>query len=160
MDSIIDSLTSSINVFSVTQDDLHFGLKLDNIIKDMGNIDVNNSEKNWIELKTNYSKLKYLNELSKSIVVTGKFIDTLNAFTSKLDQVNERYLMDIKWYDQEFSIHEKCMEIKKLLERSIGLKNPLLKLQSVIDAYNILVPVIEEDPNKIMEDIELFSMEL
>jgi len=157
MDSIIDSLTASINVFSVTQDDLHFGLKLDNIIKGMEKIDVNNFEKNWIELKTNYSKLKYLNELSKSIVVTGKFIDTLATFTTKLDQVNERYLMDINWYNQDSSIHEKCIEIKKLLEYSISLKNPLLKLQFVMDAYNILFPIIQEES---MEDLELFSMEL
>jgi hypothetical protein len=157
MDSIIDSLTSSINVFSVTQDDLHFGLKLDNIIKGMEKIDVNNFEKNWIEFKTNYSKLKYLNELSKSIVVTGKFIDTLTTFTTKLDQVNERYLMDIKWYNQDSSIHEKCIEIKKLLEYSISLKNPLLKLQFVMDAYNILFPIIQEES---MEDLELFSMQL
>jgi len=155
MDSIIDSLTASINVFSVTQNDQHFDKRLDGIIKGMENIDVNNSEKNWNELKTNYSKLKYLHELSKNIVITGKFIDTLNAFTSKLDQVNERYLMEIKWYDEEFSIHEKCIQIKHLLEHSIGSKNPLTKLQFVIDAYSILVPIIEEDRNEIMEDPEL-----
>jgi hypothetical protein len=154
---VIDALTSSIELFGLTQNEKHFDKDLDTLVNIMKVVSIDKedeSQKNWIELKANYTKLKYLHELINfyNMPITGKFIDTLEVFMTTIDKKTEVYLETIKWYDPDLEVHKKCIKIKQSLELSLGVANPLTKLQLVVDAYKILVPIIEEDRNEIIDN--------
>ena len=154
---VIDALTSSIELFGLTQNEKHFDKDLDSLVNIMKIVSIDKEaecEKNYTELKANYTKLKYLHELINfyNMPITGKFVDTLEVFMVTIDKKTEVYLETIKWYDPDIEIHKKCLQIKRSLELSLSVANPLTKLQLVVDAYKILVPIIEEDRNQIIED--------
>lgn len=154
---VIDALTSSIELFGLTQNEKHFDKDLDTLVNIMKVVSIDKeaeSQKNYTELKANYTKLKYLHELINfyNMPITGKFIDTLEVFMVTIDKKTQLYLETIKWYDPDIEFHNKCVKIKRSLELSLSVSNPLTKLQLVVDAYKILVPIIEQDRNEIIED--------
>ncbi len=99
----------------------------------------------WITLSGNYSKLRYLYELINfyEIPKKDKFNECLKFFFIQIDKTNQYYLREINW-EGDKRIQKECMEIELLLEKSLNLNDQIVKLKTIIDAYTIFVPLIED----------------
>ena len=73
---------------------------------------------------------------------TEKFKKYLNVFLEEIDKTNQYYLRELDW-ESELSFLNKMMEIKNMLEVSLNMNDPYEKLEFIIKAYFMLLPIIE-----------------
>jgi len=145
--SIIDSLVDSVQRFGFSLNEKKLDSELDLLMLRMDNVQVDmESEEEWEDLQSNYSKLKYLYELINfyNLPTEGKFINSLEKFMEKIDKKTQHYLREIDWTDSHPELRTRSMMIKDLFEESLSLNDPVLKLKSVLNAYHIFVPIVEE----------------
>ena len=142
----MNDLIKSIKNFSVTDNKYEFECSLDSVIDKFQNL---KTEENceWELLKSNYSKLRYLNHtLEKSnlnLKTNNKFLFSLNCFMDYIDKITQMYLQKINWEIQdEFSIESK--NIYNNLTNSLNTNNYIEKMKEVLFAYSILIPIIED----------------
>ena len=147
--SIIDSLTDSIERFSILKNEETFENELGSIVSKMASIEIDKtSDENWETLQSNYSKLKYLYEIidsHKLSLIDTKFIENLSKFMEQIDKQTIFYLREINFEDtdgQSDIISQKI--IKKYFEESLNQNNPFEKLKLVIHGYRLLVIVAEK----------------
>jgi len=151
MDTIINALTISIGKFGISRNESNFNNDLNSIMNKLKDTNINENNGNefnenieadrrWYVLTSNYSKLKYLNEIINfyNLPTEGLFIQSLSIFMESIDKLTIYYLKNIYWADVE----DENM-IKKYFNNSINLNNPVLKLNEIIKGYNILIPIIE-----------------
>jgi hypothetical protein len=145
----MDLLIESIQNFAITQNEQRFDACLDEIITRVSGLYTADAEYEWNNLKENYSKIKYLNELLNfyNIKQTKKFIQLIGIFMESIDLTTKIYLCEINWTDHPI--------IEGYLIESLNAHNPLQKLGAVSRAYELLVPIIEAMRNeKIVPEIK------
>ena len=123
-------------------DSVKFDDGIDTLIS---NLQLNDSsDQEWETLSENYSKLKHIHRLINYFKVnnTEKFKKYLNVFLEEIDKTNQYYLRELDW-ESELSFLNKMMEIKNMLEVSLNMNDPYEKLEFIIKAYFMLLPIIE-----------------
>ena len=120
---------------------------IDEIILQLDNLSTKDLNENWNFLVANYSKLKYLERMDSELNENINLINSLRRFMEQIDKVSQYYLKEINW--------DRYLKIKNNLIDSINHNNPLIKLRYVIQAYDMLVPIVEEiREQKYVEQIE------
>ena len=120
---------------------------IDEIIFQLDNLSTKDLNENWNFLVANYSKLKYLERMDSELNENINLINSLRRFMEQIDKVSQYYLKEINW--------DRYLKIKNNLIDSINHNNPLIKLRYVIQAYDMLVPIVEEiREQKYVEQIE------
>ena len=123
-------------------DSIKFDVGIDALIS---NLQLNDSsDQEWETLSENYSKLKHIHRLINYFKInnTEKFKKYLNVFLEEIDKTNQYYLRELDW-ESELSFLNKMMEIKNMLEVSLNMNDPYEKLEFIIKAYFMLLPIIE-----------------
>ena len=141
----MDSLINSLETFSLTKDEKSFEDSLDDIIGKLKNNTLDDPDKEWEDLASNYNKLRYLKELINSFDILPEFfMKPLYIFMENIDKMTQYYLSEIDWYHQDHDIHQECIDIQTHLVESLNTNNAIHKLNCVIKAYSALVPLVEE----------------
>ena len=151
--TIIDSLVNSIERFGISQNENRFNSELDDLMGKMGTVNIHeieHEEIEWEHLKNNYSKLKYLYEIVNyyNVPTEGKFIQSLSLFMESIDAKSQFYLREIDWINSDPSIKTEAICIKDLFGKSLNENDPIDKMNSVLQAYKILIPIIETYRNE------------
>ena len=101
------------------------------------------TETEWNELSQTYLKLRYLKENG------GIDLNTLKYFLESIDHKTQLYLRNIKWKcNEDPELDEECRRIEENFERSLNINDPIEKLNALITAYSILIPVLEDIRNE------------
>jgi len=101
------------------------------------------TETEWNELSQTYLKLRYLKENG------GIDLNTLKYFLDSIDHKTQLYLRNIKWKcNEDPELDEECRRIEENFERSLNINDPIEKLNALITAYSILIPVLEDIRNE------------
>jgi hypothetical protein len=61
----------------------------------------------------------------------------------KIDNINRQYMISIDW-EKSKTEFDNIDKIEELLNNSLNFTNPFNKLKNCLEAYNILVPLIEK----------------
>jgi hypothetical protein len=139
----MDSLINGLKKFQINKDETEF----DKLISEFTILDTDSAEEEWLILKLNYSKLKYLNNLidTYEFPETKKFISVLKKILKGIDSMNQYYLCEINWErDNNETIKEECIQVKTLFEQSLNIYYPIEKLKMILSAYDIFIPIIEK----------------
>jgi len=141
----MDELILSITKFKISNNKSDFENDLDSVINKFNNQSFYNPDYEWNTLCSNYSKLKYLDELIENFYMpeSEKFLLSMEKFMEKIDIVNIRYLNDIAWDHQEDD-HDNAQKIKKLLDLSLLEKDPIGKMKICLNAYKLFVIIAED----------------
>jgi hypothetical protein len=136
----MDKLIETINQFTINETDLSF----DHVMEELSNLKTIDFDYEWHLITSNYSKLRYLNDIIKNFYIpeSDKFLESLTSFMNVLDKTNIYYLetIDFNYYkDQE--INFKAIKIKELLEDSLNKSDPIEKLNLVLKGYDLFVPL-------------------
>jgi hypothetical protein len=149
MDSgnLLDSLINSISRFGITNETDKFNDELDILVSKMQTVDIlEDPDEQWEILKTNYRKIKYIYELINfhNLHCELKFLESLDKFLVVIDKQTQLYLQKIDWYqsDKEFSIDS--IMVRDSLESSLNQNDTIKKIKHVIDAYRILIHIVED----------------
>jgi len=149
---IVDALTMSICKFGISQNQEQFDDDIDCLMSKMNQVELSpdDVDQQWELLKSNYSKLKYLSELINfyHLPTEGKFSDSLKVFMESIDKKTQIYLKEIDWFNCEPEFKQESAAIKTFLDDSLNQNDPVLKLSSVVKAYEVLVPIIEDMRNE------------
>lgn len=141
----MDSLINSLEKFSLTKDEKSFEDSLDDIIGKLKNNSIDDPDKEWEDLASNFNKLRYLKDLINSFDILPQFfMNPLRIFMEKIDTITQHYLREIDFYHEDHEIHQECIDIQYHLEESLNTNEPIYKLNCVIKAYSILVPLVED----------------
>jgi hypothetical protein len=139
MDYLIDHL----HILAITKDNTKLNIFVDKyLLVDFGS----NQEISWDLIKKNYSNLKYIHELLNhyDYNLDDNFYTLIDRFLGSIYQTTDRYLQSLTWDDSDLELTESFDYIKKKLCKSIQEKDFDKKIKSVLNAYNFLVPIIED----------------
>jgi hypothetical protein len=138
----MDLLIESIHRFAITQNENYFDSCLNEIITRISNIYTADADFEWYNLRENFSKVKYLNELLNfyNITQNSKLNYLIGIFMESIDRTTQVYLREINWNSQPV--------IEKFLMDSLNAVDPLQKLDAITRAYNLLVPIVEDLRNE------------
>lgn len=142
----MDDLIHSLKTFSITNDHELFEDSLNDIVGKLSNQTLNDdSSGEWRTLESNYNKLKYLKNLISSFdVLPSFFMNPFKIFMESIDLTTQRYLIKIDWYRNDYNIVEETTKMHRYLEDSLNTNDPICKLNSVLSAYSILIPILED----------------
>ena len=107
------------------------------LIFQLDNLSTNDFNHEWDCLVDNYSKLKYLETIHYEILINDTLIKSLTRFMEQMDKVSQHYLKEILW-------EKWLIPIKKNLSNSLNNNDPIVKLNYLVKAYDLLVPVVED----------------
>ena len=144
---IIDSLIKSIERFGITHQENTFDDELDAIISRMETVDVDDDpDDQWEILQTNYRKLKHIYQLINfhNLHLQAKFMESLDKFMEIIDKQTQVYLAKIDWYKTDETFKIDSIMIRDSLEESLNQNNTIKKIKYVIDAYRILIYIVED----------------
>jgi hypothetical protein len=142
----MDSLINSLKTFSITNDQDAFEDSMNDLVDKLSKQTIKgDSSDEWRNLESNYNKLKYLKELISSFDILPQFfLNPLKVFMESIDSMTQYYLKEIDWYRNDYNITEETSKIHDYLEDSLNNNDPIYKLNSVLAAYSILVPIVED----------------
>ena len=141
----MDDLISSLQSFAISNDEKIFEESLNDMVIKMSNLSSSDPNKEWTDLTTNYSKLKYLKNLIHSFnVLPNFFITPFDIFMRDIDKMSQYYLKEIDWYHSEHLLHGDCIDIQRYLEESLNSNNSTEKLNIILKAYDILILIAED----------------
>jgi hypothetical protein len=145
----MDDLIKGLKKFKLNQES--FDNVLDESICKLCTLKVTPEVVEWEKLKSNYSKLRYLNYIleSKSINLEShqKFLRALGIFMDYLDSITLIYFREINWKTEKEFV-DQAIIIKEELEKSLNSNDPLKKMKYVLTAYNLLVQIVEKIQNE------------
>jgi hypothetical protein len=144
--NVIDALSNSIQKFSITHDENRLDQDLDDIMSKINKVELCDPEENWVVLQTNYSKLKYLFECITyaNVKSNKKFLDSLSKFMESIDETTQIYLDKIAWREENENNQKILCTTQNLFFDSLNKNDPIEKLNKLIQAYNIFVPIVEQ----------------
>ena len=150
----MDSLLISLNKFNISNNSDALEMELIDIMDKLNQRILDDSDEEWEIIKENYSKLCCISSLIKEIT-SKSTIKNFNFFNSEkfnliltkigeeIDRANLRYLGSIDW-EEAIKIVDCSEQIEKLLRKSINNKVNYFKIDYCMDAYRLLIPVIEQ----------------
>jgi hypothetical protein len=146
MEYILESLTHTLRKFAISHDETRFDDELGLIMKKMNTVDLEDTEENWKSFQKNYAKIRYLFEFinNSTINLTPLFYSSLQKFMETIDKQTQFYLQRILWDTQS---NDESV-IKNLFQDSLNENDPVKKLNSIVAAYTILVPIVEKIRNE------------
>ena len=133
----MDELLKSINNFKLTNDKEQFEDDLDIVINKFNEQELNDPNYEWETLCTNYSKLKYLDKITRNYYIpeSEKFLLALEKFMISIDNMNKRYVCEIYWDScNEDGIKETTSISRYNGKNGIGL---MLKKQGDANAVDV-----------------------
>jgi len=139
MDYLIDHL----HILAITKDNTKLNIFVDKyLLVDRDS----NQEISWDFIKKNYSNLKYIHELLNhyDYNLDDNFYTLIDRFLESIYQTTDRYLRSLTWDDSDLELTKSFDYIKKRLCKSIREKDFNKKIKNVLDAYNNLIPIIED----------------
>jgi hypothetical protein len=154
----MDDLIKSVKKFSIDNDSQKFDDSLDLVISKMSTLTPDNTHgtDEWDNLKSNYSKLRYLNYLltKKSLDLPRKFFQSLDTFLNSMDLTTQYYFATINFEMESYSpdLLVQTRKVKELLEKSLNCNESLKKMEYILSAYSILVPIAEDINNEKFRD--------
>ena len=145
--NLLDSLILSISSFGISNKTDKFNDELDILVSKMQTVDMlEDPDEQWEILKTNYRKIKFIYELINfhNLHCELKFLQSLDKFLVVIDKQTQLYLQKIDWYqsDKEFTIDS--IMIRDSLESSLNQNDTIKKIKHIIDAYRILIHIVED----------------
>lgn len=142
MESVLEQLCDTLNQFAITNDKERFDDSLNSIMQRMGTVQIEDTNENWLVLQKNYSKLKHLFQCIKSCSfgLSDKFSQILAKFIESMDKQSQLYIEEIDFFHVDRDEHV----IKQLLLDSLNENEPILKMAKILEAYHILVPLVEK----------------
>jgi hypothetical protein len=91
--------------------------------------------------------------MEDKLKTSTELMESLSKFIDKIDKVNQRYLRSINWNLQEDDdIFKEVKIIEDYLEKSLNLNCPFKKIDMVLNAYKLLVDIVEDISNQKMND--------
>ena len=134
----MEDLLNILEKFAIVDD---FDLDLDKLNL---NLDEKSEDIEWEKFSENYSKLKYIDQLIKCYCIMNKkkFYEVLKLFLDEIDKTNEYYLNEIN-FSREPIYKIEALEIEELLEKSLTINDVYEKLETILKAYAIFMPMIE-----------------
>jgi hypothetical protein len=160
MDSgdLLDSLINSISRFGISHetdkfsDELDkFNDDLDSVLTKMRTVDIlDDPDEQWEILKKNYRKIKYIYELINfhNLHCELKFLESLDKFLVVIDKQTQVYLQKIDWYESDKEFRIDSIMIRDSLESSLNQNDTVKKIKYIIDAYRILIHIVEDLRNE------------
>jgi hypothetical protein len=142
MEDILEYLCGAVNTFSITNAQDEFQSDLDFIMNKMNCVQIEDTNQNWLILKENYTKLNYLLRCIKSCSfgLSDKFSQVLGKFIESIDRKTQEYIEEIDFFD----IDRNELVIKELLLESLNQNDPVSKMTKILEAYKILIPLVEQ----------------
>ena len=145
----MEFLIEKLHVFSITHDDKKFNESVDYLLQfefekaSMSEVD---QDTQWELLKRNYSNLKYINELLNcyNYKLNIKFYNLLDKFLQGIDKTTQEYLKDIIWEDYDGELTTSLEDIQLNFDKSLNENDFDKKIKLVLDAYRLLIPIIED----------------
>jgi hypothetical protein len=146
MEYILESLTHTLRRFAISNNETRFDDEIETIMKKMNTVDLDDTEENWKYFKNNYAKIRYLFEFinNSKINLSPLFYSALRKFMETIDKQTQFYLQRILWDPQS---NDESV-IKNLFQDSLNENDPVKKLNSIVAAYTILVPIVEKIRNE------------
>jgi hypothetical protein len=152
----MDVVIKSLKKFSLDQNENDFENSLDQVISKMKDLDTNLSSLEWDTLKSNFSKLRYLDYLvsKNQMKLPEKFNESLEIFLKTMDTYTQHYLANIDFEMDSYpsDILEDTKKIKELFEKSLNCNKSILKMKYILGAYILLVPIVEGYTNDPFKD--------
>jgi hypothetical protein len=153
----MDQLIKSVKKFSIDQNNDTFENSLDSIIDQMQRLETDLNVIEWNNLKSNFSKLRYLDYLIKNnnnITLSSKFNESLEIFLKNMDLTTQHYLNHIDFELPEYTpdLLIKTKKIKKYFDKSLNSNDNLIKMKYILNAYLLLVPIVEGYTNEPFKD--------
>ena len=162
----MNELIKGLKSFSLNKNETNFDNLLDQSISKLSGLVVEQNEQiQWDLLKSNYSKLRYINHVNNSLHLENhdKFIKSLQLFMDYIDTITMKYFDEINFNNpgETDEIIEKSRHIKLTLEKSLCCEDTIQKMKFVLEAYSELVPIVEnircEKYNEIIDDEEFLE---
>jgi len=139
----MDFLINELQVFAITKNDKKFNYSVDQLSNfyQLNIKEYNECDQEWDHLKNNYSNLKYIYELINcyNYELNTNFYDLLSLFMDSIDKSTQGYIKEIEFNDNK----SKELKIKKYFHASLNTNDFNKKILYILDAYKILVPIIE-----------------
>ena len=153
----MDQLIKSVKKFSIDQNEGSFENSLDSVIDQMQRLETDLNVIEWNNLKSNFSKLRYLDYLIKnngSITLSSKFNESLEIFLKNMDLTTQHYLNHIDFELPEYTsdLLIKTKKIKKYFDKSLNSNENIVKMKYILNAYLLLVPIVEGYTNETFKD--------
>ena len=142
MDFLIDRL----HAFAITKNEQTFNDSIDQLLVHL-KLNETDSDQEWETLKKNYSNIKYIYELLNHYSYsfhTTHFLEVVSRFVTRIDKSTQYYIRNIDFEETDLELKECCKTIKRHLESSLNENDYLKKIKHILDAYNILVPIVED----------------
>jgi hypothetical protein len=103
------------------------------------------SEREWKSICENFAKLDFLDKLIKKYTPDyPKFLKSMNDFLEELDVKTHYYLVEIYWDDSSLEYYDDFYEVKCLFRKSLVDQEPFVKIETLFDAYSVIVQIVEE----------------
>ena len=149
----MDELVDCLQQFVITGKAELFEKSLDDIINKLDKkFDLNDPDIEWGIVISNYSKLRYLNltcSFQNFQILEPKFLIALDKVMCHIDKSTQKYLRQINWDDHEPHISKESYAIiKDNFEKSLNSNDQLKKIDFLLNAYKIFVPIIEKIRNE------------
>ena len=144
----MDYLIQAIGNFSITEDEDKFTKTLDAIIDNFDKVALSNQNNDWETLKSNYSKLRYLQETINFYYIkeTERFFECVEKFMKDIDTQTREYLKDMYSIREEDRVDFE--QIEQFFNESLFEKDIVTRIGLVIKGYQILVPIVEKNIRK------------
>ena len=123
---------------------ISFDNSLDDVINKFQNLNDNGPDQEWDILTSNFSKLRFIENIIDDIIIFPKFLESLKKFMEQIDKNTQRYIDHIDWDEQAPEIQNDANIIFDYFKKSLNIHNPVEKLKIVTSAYTIFIPIVEK----------------
>jgi hypothetical protein len=150
MDSLLDSL-KKIKINNNTNNNL-----LDDLIIKIEKTNLVDPEQEWSKIKDNYTKLKYLKEISEYLGDLNTFLKPFKKYMEKIITTNQYYIKNIcldetKYTNTDDFINLNLDSIKKIIKEintnlcdSINTNELIKQLDYTLKAYSGIITLAED----------------
>jgi len=134
-------------------------LDLLDLVEELDSIEQPDCDVEWEQLKNNYLKLKYINQIVKNSVTieyNKEFLDLLNEFLTEIEPKTKRYMETIIWDDRDSIYYHHAKKIKKLFEGSLKIQAfPVKKMRILLNGYRLLLDIAEDARDEYVRDDQI-----
>ena len=144
----MDDLIRAVQKFGVSQNENMFNNSLNVIINNYYSCDQfrNSIHVDWFVLKSNYSKLQFLQETINFYYIkeTDLFLECLEKFMKYIDTLTMEYLSNM--YNKTIPVNDRSEfeQIEILFQNSLNEPDVITRMANLLKGYDIFVPLVEK----------------